>query len=160
MKKEAQLEAMRAKLGPLSANKPRKSIFDVEPNTSVEVKEQPKAKTQAPTSVAVAKDVTAKVAPKQAATKSGAVSAAKETTRAKLHDVNVPMPPDLLDMIQDGAKAINRNGLSKAGRITASSIMRSLLSIYKEIDVDFGAVDSEESLNVAVKSAIQARMRG
>jgi hypothetical protein len=35
-----------------------------------------------------------------------------------------------------------------------------VLSIYEDIAVDFGAVDSEESLNIAIKSAISAWMRG
>lgn len=151
MKKQNQVEAMRAKLGPLTGNKPRKSIFDVGPT--------PEPAIEAPKEALKIEEVP-QVAAKKPAIKSGAVAAPKALVKDRFHDVNVPMPTELLDMIQDGAKAINRNGLTKAGRITASSIMRSLLSVYEEIEVDFSGVDSEESLNIAVKSAIKARMRG
>jgi hypothetical protein len=150
VKKENQLEAMRAKLGGLSDGKKRKSIFDVD-GAPVEVPvitEPVKAKAEVPI-------IENKITPK-----AGAEKAKKAVGKSGYHEVLVPFPIELLDMIQADAKAISRNGLQKSARITANSIIRSVLSIYEDIAVDFGAVDSEESLNIAVKSAIKARMRG
>lgn len=73
--------------------------------------------------------------------------------------ITVPMSYRIKEAVDDLAKAINRNGQKKKERITANSVIRSVLQLITSMDVDVSNIDSEDSLKKAILKAITEARR-
>lgn len=138
--------AMRERMGGLSATKTNDSIFASTANPATAALTVKKEEVEEVEQIQVTPiQLTAKVPKKKKALKC-----------ENMEKVIVPMTYLLKEASEKMARQIKKNGKQKQERITANSVIRSMLHLLTIIDVDVSNVDSEDSLKEAIlKAAIE-----
>jgi hypothetical protein len=112
-------------------------------------------------------DLFAPSAPQEVLVESPQVEAkeAKQNTPQKVKKIErrsvniikkVLVPIDLhdLDAINSIARRADRNKVKKQHRITANTVIRGLLNLAHDLDIDVSGIDSEESFKKAILKAV------
>lgn len=66
--------------------------------------------------------------------------------------VTLPISEEQRVMVESLARKITKNGMKKPERITANTVIRSLVNLLENFDGDISSVTDEESLNKLMRS--------